>query len=154
MDKLKYLLAVIVGAVAAYFKQYTILYVLVGIACILDLATGMCAAVLDGTGLSSDIARKGLLKKLVLLMAVSLGTYLDFLAHFAVEKAGMHFDTLIFSAIVCVYICVTECISIIENIYRATGGAIPQWIMKMLKKYKEDMEKGAGDNGDQQTDGE
>lgn len=146
MDKLKYVLAVVGGAIAAYFRQYTILYVLVGIACILDLITGMCAAVLEGTGLFSAVARKGFLKKLVLMIAVGVGTYLDFLAHFAIEKAGLKFDTLVFSGVICVYICVTECISIIENIYRATGGAIPTWVMNMLKQHKDNMEKGASDN--------
>ena len=147
MDKLKYILAIVGGAMAAYFRQYTILFVLVGIACILDLITGVCAATLEGTGLSSKIARKGFLKKLVLLIAVGLGTYLDFLVQFAAEKAGLQFDTLIFSPTICVYICVTESISIIENIYRSTGGAIPQWIMNMLKQHKDSMEKGETGNG-------
>lgn len=147
MDKLKYILAIVGGALVAYFRQYTILFVLVGIACILDLMTGMCAATLEGTGLSSKIARKGFLKKLVLLIAVGLGTYLDFLVQFAAEKAGLQFATLIFSPTICVYICVTECISIIENIYRSTGGAIPQWIMNMLKQHKDSMEKGETGNG-------
>lgn len=146
MDKMKYFVAIAGGAVAAYFRQYSILYVLVGIACMLDLLTGVCAAVLDGTGLSSKIARNGFLKKLVLLVAVGFGTFLDFLVQFAVEKAGMHFDTLIFSSVICVYICITECISIIENIYRSTGGAIPQWIVKMLKQHKESLEKGGGED--------
>ncbi|MBQ6946752.1 MAG: phage holin family protein [Clostridia bacterium] len=147
MDKLKYVLAIAGGTVAAYFQQYIILYVLVGIACLLDLFTGISAAVKEGTGLSSDIARKGFLKKLVLLVAVGFGTYLDFLAHYAAEKAGLPFDTLIFSSVICVYICITECISIIENICRVTGGAIPDWIKKLLKQHKETLEKGGGENG-------
>lgn len=150
MDKLKYILAVAGGAVTAYFKQYTVLYVLVGIAVSLDLLTGICAAILDGTGLSSKIARNGFLKKLVLLVAVGFGTFLDFLVQFAVEKAGMHFDTLIFSVVICVYICITECISIIENIYRSTGGAIPQWIVKILKQHKDNLEKGENTDGNAQ----
>ena len=150
MDKLKFIVAAVGGAIAAYFQQYIVLYALVGIACVLDLITGVCAAVLEGTGLSSDIARRGFLKKLVLLIAVGVGTYLDFLSHFAAEKVGLSFDTLIFSAVVCVYICVTESISIIENIYRATGGAIPKWIMNMLKQHKETLEK-EGVNHDNTT---
>ena len=149
-EALEYILALIGGAMAVYFKQYTLLYVMVGVAALLDLATGVIAAVLDGTGLSSKIARRGLLKKIVLLLAVALGTFLDILLPFVADRTGIHLsETLIFSSIVCGYICVTESISIIENIYRATGGAIPQWIMKMLKKYKEDMEKGASQDGDQ-----
>ena len=147
-EALEYILALIGGALAVYFKQYTLLYVMVGMAALLDLATGVIAAVLEGTGLDSKVARRGLLKKVVLLLAVALGTFLDILLPFVAERAGIQLDkTLIFSSIVCGYICVTESISIVENIYRATGGAIPQWIMKMLKKYKEDMEKGGNDNG-------
>ena len=147
-ESLEYILALVGGAFAVYFKAYALLYVMVGAAALLDLATGMIAAVLDGTGLSSKIARKGLLKKVVLLLAVALGTFLDFLLPFVAGRAGIHLDeTLIFSSIVCGYICVTESISIIENIYRATGGAIPMWIMNMLKKYKEDIEKGDDRHG-------
>jgi toxin secretion/phage lysis holin len=150
-EALEYILALVGGAVAVYFKAYMLLYVLVGAAALLDLATGMIAAILDGTGLDSKVARKGLLKKTVLLLAVALGTFLDILLPFVAQRAGIHLDeTLIFSSIVCGYICVTESISIIENIYRATGGAIPKWIMSMLKKYKEDMEKGGGNNDDRQ----
>ena len=142
-DMMEYLLALIGGAIAVYFKQYYTLYIFVGLAALLDLATGVIASVLDGTGLSSKIARQGLLKKVVLLLAVALGTFLDILLPYVATQAGITLnETLIFSAIICGYICVTESISVIENIYRATGGTIPQWIMKMLKTYKEDMEKG------------
>ena len=147
-ETLQYILALIGGAIAVYFKLYGLLYLLVGAAALLDLATGVIASVLDGTGLDSRIARRGLLKKVVLLLSVALGTFLDIMLPFVAQKAGIHLDeTLIFSSIVCGYICVTESISIIENIYRATGGAIPGWMMKMLKKYKEDMEKGVTGNG-------
>ena len=146
-EALKYIIAAICGAVVVYFQAYVVQYVLVGAAALLDLATGMIAAILDGTGLSSSIARKGMLKKVVLLLAVALGTFLDIMLPYVAQKAGIHIEgTLVFSSVVCGYICVTESISIIENIYRATGGAIPKWIMSMLKKYKEDMEKGGGNN--------
>lgn len=149
-EALEYILALIGGAIAVYFKAYTLLYVLVGAAALLDLATGMIAAILEGTGLDSKIARKGFLKKVVLLLSVALGTFLDIMLPYVAQKAGIHLDdTIIFSSVVCGYICVTESISIVENIYRATGGAIPKWIMNMLKKYKDDMDKGGKENGDQ-----
>lgn len=153
-EALEYVLALIGGAIAVYFKAYMLLYVLVGAAALLDLATGMIAAVLEGTGLDSKVARKGLLKKLVLLLGVALGTFLDFLLPFVAQRAGVHLnETLIFSSVVCGYICVTESISIIENIYRSTGGTIPKWIMSMLKKYKDDLEKGETNYGDREDTG-
>lgn len=138
MDRLKYLLALVGGAMAAYFQKYALLYALVATAVALDLITGMCAAVIEGTGLSSSIARKGFLKKMVSLVSVAFGTFLDVLMPFASEKVGLEIGgTLIFSSVICVYICITECISIAENICRCSGSQLPGWIIKLLKQAKE-----------------
>lgn len=153
MEKVKYILSVFGGIIAAYFKQYAVLYIFVAVAIAFDLVTGMTAAVVEGTGLSSDIARKGMLKKMVLLVSVAFGTFLDVFLQYAVMQVGLPQGekTLIFSTIICVYICITESISIIENIYRCTGTAIPNWILQMLKKYKDDIEKKGDEDNDRKN---
>ena len=153
MDKLKYIFALAGGAVIAYFEKYAVLYVFVCAAIVLDFITGMLAAVIDGTGLSSKIARRGFFKKILLLVAVAFGTFLDVLMPFAAEKVGIGYDgTLIFSSIIGVYICVTESISVAENIVRSTGGTVPKWIIKLLKQAKDGVEKGEDDNGSGQAE--
>ncbi len=146
MGKLKYLFALAVGAAVAYFERYAALYVFVCAAILLDLITGMLAAVMEGVGLSSEIARKGFLKKLVLLVAVAFGTFLDVLMPFAAAKVGIHYGGLIFSSVIGVYICVTECVSVTENLYRCSPRILPARVVRLLKDFKEKMEKNEEEN--------
>ena len=142
MDKIKYVLALFGGAVAGYFGQYMLLYVMVGGAVLMDLFSGMAAAVIAGDGLSSKTARKGFFKKLMLLFAVGFGTFLDVLLPWCGELVGLEMEKgLLFSAVISVYICIGESISIVENIYRSTGKKLPTWITRMLEIAKEKIEK-------------
>ena len=142
MDKLKYILAVFGGAIASYFEQYLLLYGMVAVAVLMDLVSGMAAAVIEGQGLSSKTARAGFFKKMMLLFAVGFGTFLDVLLPWCGELVGLEMEGgLLFSAIICVYICITESISILENIYRSTGKKLPAWISKTLEVAREKLEK-------------
>ncbi len=141
MQKLKYILAVLGGAIVSYFEQYLLLYAMVGAAVLMDLVSGMAAAVIEGKGLSSKIARDGFFKKLMLLFAVGFGTFLDVLLPWCGELVGLELESgLLFSAVICVYICIGESISVIENIYRSTGKKLPAWITKMLEIAKEKLQ--------------
>lgn len=142
MEKMKMICAGCIGIVAAYFERYRLLYLLVGAAVMMDLISGMAAAVLSGQGLSSRMAREGLLKKLMMLFAVGFGTFLDVLLPYAASTVGLEIDTgLLMSAVISVYICVGESISIIENIYRCTGKKLPAVISKLLTQAKEEIEQ-------------
>ena len=132
MHKLKFITALAGGAVVAYFKQYSLLYGIVAGAVLLDLITGLCAAVISGEGLSSSRALKGLCKKAVLFVSVAFGTFLDVLMPFS----GLDVGGMIFSTVLTVYISITECISVAENIVRCTDGALPDWIVTLLKEAK------------------
>lgn len=141
MGKIKLLISFLLGLAAAYFRQYALLYVLVTVAALLDLATGVSASVIEGTGLSSKIARRGFLKKFVLLIGVGFGTFLDVLLPMCAGNIGIHLpQNLLFSTVICVYICLSECISITENIYRCVGGAMPSWIAGILREAKDNLE--------------
>ncbi len=141
-EKMKILCAGCIGIVAAYFERYRLLYLLVGAAVLMDLISGMAAAVISGQGLSSKMARQGLLKKMMLLLAVGFGTFLDVLLPYAAATVGLEVNTgLLMSAVISVYICVGESISIMENIYRSTGKKPPAIISKLLTQAKEEIER-------------
>ena len=53
MEKVKYLFSIIAGAILSYLGAYIVLYALVFCAVLFDLITGLAAAVISGTGLSS-----------------------------------------------------------------------------------------------------
>ncbi len=142
MEKVKYLFSIIAGAILSYLGAYIVLYALVFCAVLFDLITGLAAAVISGTGLSSKKARRGVIKKLVLFVALGFGTFLDVFIPFAAQNIGLDFGGgLIFSTVICVYIVVTECISICENILICNESALPEWLKKMLEKAKGDIGK-------------
>ncbi|MBR5783214.1 MAG: phage holin family protein [Clostridia bacterium] len=141
MEKLKYAVAMFGGIILGYLEKYRFLYLMVGAAVLLDLISGMAAAVIQGQGLSSSVARAGFFKKLMLLFSVGFGTFLDVLLPWCGEMVGLELrGKLMFSAVICVYICVGESISVLENIFRSTGTKLPGWITKLLKEAKDKME--------------
>lgn len=141
MDWIKYAASAVIGVIVSYFKGHGILFLLVVLAVIFDLITGMLAAVISGEGLSSGKARKGFLKKIVLLVALCFGTFLDVMIPWAAGYIGVPvFETMLFSAMICAYICITESISIVENIYKSNGHALPSWIQKILTQAKDAIE--------------
>jgi len=146
MEKWKIGIALLGGAVMSYFEKYTFLYVMVGAAVLMDLISGMAAALATGQGLSSKLARTGFIKKLTLLLGVAFGTFLDVLLPWGAQTVGLELSSgLMFSAVISVYICVGESISVMENICRCTGSPLPKWITRLLKEAKEKMEEGKGE---------
>ena len=146
MNKFKSFFALAGGAVVAYFEKYALLYAFVAAAVLLDLVTGMLAAVIAGDGLSSRIARRGVFKKIVLLVAVAFGTFLDVLMPFAAAKVGLRFEgALLFSSIIGVYICVTESISVAENICRCRPDILPAQVTGLLKEFQKKLEQNKED---------
>ena len=142
MEKMKILSALVLGGLVAYGQKYWLLYTLVAAAVMMDLVSGMAAAVVSGAGLSSSVARKGFLKKLMLMFAVGWGTFLDVLLPYAAGSVGLELPSgLLFSAVISVYICIGECISIMENICRATDRQPPALIRKLLEQTKDKLDE-------------
>ncbi len=143
MSYVKYIFSVVCGAVLSYFRLYGIAFTVVAIAVLFDIITGVLASVMDGTGLSSERAYKGVIKKAVLFLALGFGTFLDAFLPYAAQAVNL--DTpksMLFSSVICVYITVTECISVIENIYRCNNRALPEWIVKLLRTARDDIDRG------------
>ena len=154
MNSVKYIISVVAGALLAYFKLYGLAFGLVAAVVILDLITGVIAAVVTGEGLSSQKAFKGVLKKATLFLALIFGTFLDLFVPYAVKHVNISLpEGLLFSSVICVYIVVTECISIIENIFRCHDGALPKWLEKLFAGAKDKLDKGGDDNDESAGNG-
>lgn len=153
MNNIKYLLSIAGGAVLTYFKLYGPAYIIVGAAVLFDIVTGILASIMDGAGLSSQKAYKGVIKKIVLFVALAFGTFLDVFMPYAAASVNMSIPkNLLFSSVICVYIAVTESISIIENIYRCNNQALPAWIAKFLKAAKDDLDSGENAKEEKKND--
>ena len=109
MKSLNVVLATVGGIIAAYFKAYIPLIIIVAIAVIFDFITGIIAAVYTGEGLNSKKARKGALKKATMFLALAFGIFLDYLIPTAADQIGFVIYTkLMFSSIITFYIAFTE----------------------------------------------
>ena len=146
MKKYEYILAALGGIVTTYFKAYIPLFVIVLTAMVFDFLSGVAAAIITKNGLSSGVARKGALKKAVLLLSLMFGVFLDYMLPYTFSKMGITLNvSLLFSNVLGFYIAFCECISICENIYSCCPDSFPRWIVDILTKGKERLE---GDNND------
>ena len=141
-DISKWLLSIAAGAAAALFGQYGLFFIIVAVAVVLDVLTGLIKAKATGEGLSSKKANRGFWRKMALFAALAFGIFLDYAAGAVLVKAGVSFaGELPFALIVCAYIIINESISIAENLYLANPESFPKWIAKRLRVAREEMER-------------
>ncbi len=141
-DISKWLLSIAAGAAAALFGQYGLFFIIVAVAVVLDVLTGLIKAKATGEGLSSKKANRGFWRKMALFAALAFGIFLDYAAGAVLVKAGVSFaGELPFALIVCAYIIINESISIAENLYLANPESFPKWIAKKLRVAREEMER-------------
>ncbi len=149
MERLKFVFIGIGGILAAYFKAYVPLLIIVSIAVVFDIITGVIAAVYTGVGLNSVKARKGALKKATMFLALGFGIFLDYLIPMAAAQIGFEVTAkLLFSSIIAFYIVFTECVSICENLFKCNPNAFPKWIVKLLTdgiKHLDNIKKDEGE---------
>ncbi len=138
----KWLLSVITGALAAFFGQYGLFIVLVAVAVVLDVVTGLIKAKATGEGLSSEKANKGFWKKISLFVGLLFGIFLDYAAATVLIHAGVNMKIdMPFALIICAYIILNESISIGENLIAIDPGNMPPWVVKLLRGSKGKIEK-------------
>ena len=114
-EKMKLLLAGICGSLAALSENYGVILLLCCAFILIDLATGLAKAKIQGR-LSSDTGYKGFWRKAALLAALAFGICLDLLVEYAAAAGlGAEFPALI-GRLLAFYIAVNECISITENL--------------------------------------
>ena len=136
-DFTKWLWSVIVGAVATFFGQYGLFIVLVAVAVVLDVVTGLIKAKATGEGLSSQKANKGFWKKISLFVGLLFGIFLDYAAETVLIHAGVNMKIdMPFALIICAYIILNESISIGENLIAIDPGNMPPWVVKLLRGSK------------------
>lgn len=137
----KWLLSVVLGGLAAFFGQYGLFVVLVAVAVVLDVVTGLVKAKATGEGLSSEKATKGFWKKISLFVGLAFGIFLDYAVATVLLQAGLTLGVdLPFALIICCYIVLNECISIAENLYLINSDIMPKWIANLLKVAKDKIE--------------
>lgn len=139
MEKIKWILSIIFGSVAAFFQQYGVLIALVSVAIVFDLITGLIKAKLSNTeSFSSEKCQKGLYKKLALLVGMSFGFFLDWFIPYILVYINVTLPfTMPFSMIISFYIVLNEAISICENLYAANPEIMPKWIVNLLTNVKD-----------------
>lgn len=148
VDSIKRLLSVIMGIVAAFWGEYGLFLVLVAVAVILDVVTGLIKAKATGEGLSSEKARKGFWRKMTLFVALGFGVFLDFAAELVISSTGITLSVgMPFALIVSAYIIINESISIFENLYLANPDAFPKSVGRILKVAKKKIDEDGAENG-------
>lgn len=139
MEKIKWILSVIGGAIATFFQHYGILILLVGAAIIFDLVTGLLKAKAgEKSAWSSEKCRRGFFKKLALLVGMCFGFFLDCFIPYALTYININLPfSLPFSMIISFYIILNESISICENLYATNPEIMPRWIVSLLTDVKD-----------------
>lgn len=147
-DFVKRLFSVILGCLAAFWGEYGLFLVLVAVAVVLDVVTGLIKAKATGEGLSSEKARKGFWRKITLFVALGFGVFLDFAAELVISSTGITLSVgMPFALIVSAYIIINESISIFENLYLANPDAFPKSVGRILKVAKKKIDEDGAENG-------
>ncbi len=138
---IKWILSIVGGALAAFWGQYGLFIVLVALAVVLDVITGLVKAKAIGEGLSSQKATKGFWKKVSLFVGLFFGIFLDYVMLTVLAQSGITINiNLPFALIFACYIILNESISIAENLVLINPEIMPKWIAKLLKVAKDDLD--------------
>ncbi len=138
---IKWILSIVGGALAAFWGQYGLFIVLVALAVVLDVITGLVKAKAIGEGLSSQKATKGFWKKVSLFVGLFFGIFLDYVLLTVLAQAGIAINVnLPFALIFACYIILNESISVAENLVLINPEIMPKWIAKLLKVAKDDLD--------------
>lgn len=146
----KWFISIIGGAISAFSDSYAVIIAFVLVVVVLDVITGIVGAKAQGEKITSEKGRKGFWKKVTLFLALFFGFFLDYFIPYAVAKVGVTLpvNTAIFGMIIGCYICLNECISIAENIYKANPDILPKWIIKLLTSAKEQIDAKGDDKSE------
>lgn len=144
MEKVKWILSFVFGLLATFFEQYGILIVLVAVAIVFDLVTGLIKTkVSENDVFSSAKCRRGFWKKIALLVAMCFGFFLDMFIPYALEYVHVTVPfAMPFSMVISFYIILNESISICENLYAANPEIMPKWIVGLLTNVKGKLDSG------------
>jgi len=148
MEKFKWLISALLGVVATFTDQYGIMIVLVIVAILFDVVTGIIKAHINGN-VNSKSGTIGFFKKIALLVCLFFGFFLDYMIPYMCSQVAIEipFKTP-FGLIMCFYICLNEAISVCENLYACDSAIMPKWIVKALLSAKDKLDQEEDDNED------
>lgn len=138
MEKVKWLLSIIIGALVTFGKQYIAIIAFVCAAVVFDWITGVVKAKATGVGLNSKKASQGFWKKVALFVGLFFGFFLDYFIPYMMRYISIELPiTCLFGMIFGCYIVINESLSILENIEETRPGTLPKWVAGMLTQTKE-----------------
>ena len=145
MAKIKWLVSIIMGVITTFFQQYGILILLVGAAIVFDLITALIKVKASTNDVwSSEKCRKGMFKKLALLVGMFFGFFLDLFIPYVLSYMSITLPfPMPFAMIICFYIVLNESISVCENLYATNPEIMPKWIVNLLTNIKDRLENDA-----------
>lgn len=137
-EKIKWLCSVILGGISTFTKQYGLMIVLVVLAIVIDVITGIIRAKATGEALDSKKGTKGFFKKMAFLVALFFGFFLDYALPYFLSRIHIDIDyNMPFGLIIAFYIVLNEAISICENLYATNPSIMPSWIATILSNAKD-----------------
>lgn len=128
----------LLGAAATISEQYVILIILVAVAIVFDVISGLIRAAATGEPITSEKGTRGFWKKIALLFSMFFAFFLDLAVPYVLEVVSINIPKmLLLGSIVGVYIILNESISITENILKANRRSVPKWLKKLLSGAKD-----------------
>ena len=139
-NTIKAFVSVAITGTLAYFQALFIPLVILLLVVMVDYITGMANAIVSQS-LSSRIGIKGIVKKLGFFVAVGVACVVDWLITSALLSTGVALPpNFAFAILVCVWLIINDCISILENLDRI-GVPLPGFLITLLTKLKDSTEK-------------
>ena len=125
--------ASVLAGVISFFGGYVPVLCCVLFCICFDVLTGLVKSKVTGEPISSKTGIAGFWRKLALLLALFFGIFLDVYVPILLGAVTLEIPfKLPIGTLVGCYICLNECISILENINKAAPSTMPKWIKKML----------------------
>lgn len=148
MEKMKWLVSVIGGAISVFCQQYAMILIFVAIAVVMDFITGIIKAKSIGEPITSRKGTRGFWKKIALFAGLFFGFFLDYFIPYvlATLNLSLPIDGALFGMIIGCYIVINESISICENLYISNPEILPSWIVKLLTSARDQIDHRIEDN--------
>lgn len=139
-EKAKSFLSGFCGILATLSENYGMILTLCCAFILIDLATGLAKAKIQGR-INSDTGYKGFWRKTAMLSALAFGICLDALIDYI---GGLGIISITINSpvgrLLALYIAINECISILENL-GACGVRLPKCISAALEAVQEDLDQ-------------
>ena len=134
--------ALILATAGAYLRELLGPLVVLAAVMVADYITGMAEAWVNRS-LSSRVGIVGIVKKVGYLFVVGVAVVADWIIQTATARLGLDLGGFyLFGLLVCIWLIINECISILENIAEIGGPKVP-FLQKLLDRLKSKTEEKA-----------